>query len=147
MLYQQNQHIESMLKLRRHIIINEFPRHIDVLFWCNFDGRIIDVILMLFFDIISMDRKLTQLQHASLNAFLEDKKSWSFQCLLLVSFRNFKSESRLAVSFRCCTLGFFIGIFIKFKWTNQKVITWNNRAFMIEWSAILFMKARITFAW
>ena len=78
MLYQQIQHVESMLKLRWHVNIDKFPRHIDELFWCNFDGRIIEVILMLFFDIILMDRKLTQLQRASFNAFLKVKKLWSF---------------------------------------------------------------------
>ena len=76
MLYQQTQHVELMLKLRWHVNIDEFPRHIDVLFWCNFDGRIIDVILMLFFDIISMDGKLTQLQRASFDVFWKTK--WSF---------------------------------------------------------------------
>ena len=35
--------------------INEFPRHFDVLCLCNFDRQIIDVILMYFSDIISMD--------------------------------------------------------------------------------------------
>ena len=78
MLYQQTQHVESMLKLRWHANIGEFPHHIDVHFWCNFDWRIIDVILMLFFDIISMDGKLTQLQRATFDVFLKDKKAWSF---------------------------------------------------------------------
>ena len=42
LLYQQTQHVESMSKSRRHINIDEFPRPFDMLFWCNFDGRIID---------------------------------------------------------------------------------------------------------
>ena len=37
-----------------------------------------DVILMLFFDIISMDGKLTHFQLASIDVFLKDKKLWLF---------------------------------------------------------------------
>ena len=51
LLYQQTQHVTSMLKLRRHVNIDKFSRHSDVLFW------IIGVILMYIFDIISMDVK------------------------------------------------------------------------------------------
>ena len=40
-------------------------------FSCTFDGRIIDVIL--FFDVISMDGKLTQPQHTCFEVFLKDK--------------------------------------------------------------------------
>ena len=50
----------------------------NVLCCCNFDGRTIDVILMYFFDIISMDGKSMQLQRSSFNVFLKDKNSWSF---------------------------------------------------------------------
>ena len=64
LLYQQTQHVESMSKFRRHVNVNEFLRHFDMLFWCNFDGRIIDVILMYIFDIILMHGKSTQLQRA-----------------------------------------------------------------------------------
>ena len=49
---------------RRQVNINEFPRYFDVLCCCNFDGRMIEVILMYFFDIISTDGKSTQLQRA-----------------------------------------------------------------------------------
>ena len=59
-------------------------------FWCNLDGRIIDVILMYIFDIILMDRKSTQLQFTSFDDFLKDKKSWSFQCPLLIVFSVLK---------------------------------------------------------
>ena len=47
---------------RRQVNIDKFPRHFDVLCCCNFDGRMIEVILMYFFDIISTDGKSTQLQ-------------------------------------------------------------------------------------
>ena len=77
MLYQQTQHAESVLKLHWHVNIDEFPRHIDVLFWCNFDGWIIYVILMIFLDIISIDGKLAQPQRAFSDVFLKDKKSWA----------------------------------------------------------------------
>ena len=65
MLYQQTQHVESMLKFRRHVNINELRRHFDMLFWCDFDERIIAVILMYIFDITLRHRKSTQLQRAS----------------------------------------------------------------------------------
>ena len=54
LLYQQTQHIEKMSKFRRHVSIDEFPRHFGMLFWCNFDGRIIDAVLMYIFNIILM---------------------------------------------------------------------------------------------
>ena len=63
-----------MSKLRRHVSIDE----ISTSFRCGLDGRIIDVTLMYIFDIIVMDERiLTQLQRASLDVFLKDKKSWS----------------------------------------------------------------------
>ena len=78
MSYQQTQHVKSILKLRWHANIGKFQRHIYVFFWCNlFDRRIIEVILELFIDIISIDRKLTELQRDSIDVFLKDKKSWS----------------------------------------------------------------------
>ena len=75
LLYQQTQHVESMLKLRRHVNMDEFPRHFDVLFWCNFDGRIIDVTLMYIFDMILMDGKSTKLQRASFDVYFYRTKS------------------------------------------------------------------------
>ena len=32
LLYQQTQHVESMSKFRRHVNIDELPRHFDMLF-------------------------------------------------------------------------------------------------------------------
>ena len=78
LLYQQTQNVESMSKLRRHVNIAKFPRHFDVLFWCNFHKGIIDVILIYILDIISMDGKSMQLQTASFYEFLKDNKSRSF---------------------------------------------------------------------
>ena len=34
-----------------HVNIDELLRHFDMLFWCNFDGRIIDIILIYIFNI------------------------------------------------------------------------------------------------
>ena len=63
---------------------------IFVLMFCsNFDGRIIDVISMHIVD-----------STCFFWCLFKRKKSWSL-CLLLISFRYFKNESRLAVSFRC----------------------------------------------
>ena len=45
----------------RQVNIEEFPRHFDVLCFCNFDGWMIEVILLYFFDIVSTDGKF---QHA-----------------------------------------------------------------------------------
>ena len=45
---------------------------------------------MLLLGIISMDGKFTQLQRASFDVFLKDKKSWSFYCPLLISFQYLK---------------------------------------------------------
>ena len=73
LLYQQTQHVESMSKFRRHVNIDKFPRHFDMLFWCNLDGRITDVILMYIFDILLMHGKSTQLQCASF-VFLKRQK-------------------------------------------------------------------------
>ena len=77
MLYPQTQHVKSMSKLSWHVNIDQFPLHFDVLCWYNFDGLMIDVILMHFSDIISMDEKSIQLQRASFNVVLKDKISWS----------------------------------------------------------------------
>ena len=49
---------------RRQVNIDEFPRHLDVLCCCNFDGRMIEIILMYFFNINSTVGKSTQLQRA-----------------------------------------------------------------------------------
>ena len=73
LLYQQTQHVESMSKFRRHVNVSKVPRHFDMLFWCNFDGRIIDVILMYIFNIILMHGKSTQLQPASFAFFRRQK--------------------------------------------------------------------------
>ena len=51
LLYQQIQHVESMSKFCWHINIDDFLRHFDMLFSCNFDARIIDVILTYISDI------------------------------------------------------------------------------------------------
>ena len=71
--HQQTQHVEPMSKLCRHVNIGELSRHFDVIFWCNFDDRIINVISLYIFDIVSMDGKLTQLQRASFDVLLKDK--------------------------------------------------------------------------
>ena len=52
----------------------QISRHFDVRFWCNFDGRTIGVILMYIFDIVSMNRKSTQLQRASFDVVWKGKK-------------------------------------------------------------------------
>ena len=63
-------------------------KNIFVLMFCsNFDGRIIDVIL------------IHVLVSTCLMCFQKKKKSWSL-CPLLIRFRYFKNESRLTVSFR-----------------------------------------------
>ena len=49
---------------RRQVNIDKFPRHFDVLCCCNFDGRMIKVILMYFLNVILMDEKSTQVQRA-----------------------------------------------------------------------------------
>ena len=49
---------------RRQVNIDKFSRHFNVVCCCNFDGRMIEVILMYFFDIISTDGKSTQLHRA-----------------------------------------------------------------------------------
>ena len=59
-----------------------------------------DIILMYFFDTISMDGKSTQFQRASFIVFLKDKNHGRFSTLQ-TSLRYFKNQSRLAVSFRC----------------------------------------------
>ena len=69
LLYQQTQYVELMSKFRWHVNIDEFPRHFKMLFWCNFDGQIIDLILMYIFDIILLHGKSTQLQRASFVIF------------------------------------------------------------------------------
>ena len=61
-----------MSELCRNVNIDEFSRHFDVLFWCNFHGQIFDVTLMYIFDI-----KSTQLQRATFDVFLKGKKPWS----------------------------------------------------------------------
>ena len=65
MLYQQTQHVESTLTGKYRRISTSFWR--DLLMY--FDRRMVDVILMYFFDIISMNGKSTQLQRASFNVF------------------------------------------------------------------------------
>ena len=71
LLYQQTQHVESISKFCRHLNINKFPRHFDMLFWCNFDGWITNVILMYVFDKILMHGKLKQPQR-TFYAFFKD---------------------------------------------------------------------------
>ena len=67
-----------MSKLRPHVNIDEISTSFRCGFLFNLDGRIIDVKLMYIFDIILMDERiLTQLERASLDVFLKDKKSWS----------------------------------------------------------------------
>ena len=70
LLYQQTQHVKLARQYQR--IFSRF----DVIFWCNFDGRISDIILMYIFDNILVDVKTTQLQRASFDVFLKDEKSW-----------------------------------------------------------------------
>ena len=54
----------NMSNQLQQVNIDKFPRHFDVLCSCNCDERMVEVILMYFFDIISTDGKLTQLQRA-----------------------------------------------------------------------------------
>ena len=100
LLYQQTQHVESMSKFRRHLNIDEFLCHFDMLFWCNSDRRIINFVLMYIFDIILMHGWSTQLQRASF-FFFERQNIVVLLYHLLISFRYFIYESRFAVSFQC----------------------------------------------
>ena len=73
-----------MSKFYRHVNIDIFLRHFDVFFCCSFDKRIINIILMYIFDIMSMDRKSTQLQRASFDVLFLNGKKLS-QCPLLIN--------------------------------------------------------------
>ena len=58
-----------MSTFHRNVNIKKSPYRFDVLFRCNVDGQIIDVILMYIWAIILMGEKSTQLQHAFLMCF------------------------------------------------------------------------------
>ena len=77
------------LKLKQRWFWVEHKIIFVLMFCSSFDGRIIDVILMHIVD-----------STCFFWCLFKRKKSWSL-CLLLISFRYFKNESRLAVSFRC----------------------------------------------
>ena len=85
----------STLNQRRNLRLKQCwfwvgSKNIFVLMFCsNFDGRIIDVILMHIFD-----------STCFFWCVFKRKKSWLL-CPLLLNFRYFKNESRLVVSFRC----------------------------------------------
>ena len=77
------------LKLKQRWFWVEHKIIFVLMFCSSFDGRIIDVISMHIVD-----------STCFFWCLFKRKKSWSL-CLLLISFRYFKNESRLAVSFRC----------------------------------------------
>ena len=71
--------------------------HFNVYFWHNFNAWLIDATSTCFFYF-----------------FLKDKKSWSFYCHLLISFRYFKYESHFPVSFRCNLISMYFFKVISF---------------------------------
>ena len=96
-------------------------KSIFVLKFCsNFDGQIIDVILTHIFDSTNF-----------VWCVFKRKKTWSL-CPLLISFRYFKNESRLAVSFRCnlISMYFFKVILLHFEisYVMMKLLPWSMSA-------------------
>ena len=81
------------------------------MFCSNFDGRIIDVNLMLILDLTCFFWCV----------FKRKKKSWSL-CPLLISFRYFKNDSRLAVSFGCNLISMYFFKVISFHFEISYVI-------------------------
>ena len=61
---------------RQQVNIEEFTCYFGALCWCNFDRRMIGLILMYFFEIIPMGGKSRHLQGVSFNMFLKDKKNY-----------------------------------------------------------------------
>ena len=61
------------VEITSYVDIDELARHFDVLFKCNFDRRIIDIILIYFIDIISMDEKSMHFWRTSFDMFLKGK--------------------------------------------------------------------------
>ena len=116
----------STLNQRRNLKLKQrwfWVNHksIFVLKFCsNFDGQIIDVILTHIFDSTNF-----------VWCVFKRKKTWSL-CPLLISFRYFKNESRLAVSFRCnlISMYFFKVILLHFEisYVMMKLLPWSMSA-------------------
>ena len=116
----------STLNQRRNLKLKQrwfWVNHksIFVLKFCsNFDGQIIDVILTHIFDSTNF-----------VWCVFKRKKTWSL-CPLLISFRYFKNESRLAVYFRCnlISMYFFKVILLHFEisYVMMKLLPWSMSA-------------------
>ena len=105
---------DSMLILLRYIEkkhIDKLPHHFDILFWCNFDGRKIDVIWRTLFDVISMCQKSTSFWHTLFNVTSMIKIATSFRC----NFFELISIDENSTLFRCIFL-------VQFRWKTD--LTW-----------------------